>query len=87
MYEAYFDRTTDNDQAVLLVEHLQKEYHVSLSSLPSGSTPGNWFQVQIDNGTIRSIQANEKKTKEMQDAIQSRLTRLQSNKKSRFKRR
>ena len=85
MYSAYLDRFTDTDQALILVEDLQKEFLVPVSNLPTGSQAGTWFVVDIQNDNITSLQINEKKTRDMQDDIKNRMQRLQSSKKSRFK--
>lgn len=87
MYAAYFDRQTENDEAVLLVEQLKKDFHIPLTSLPSGSEPGQWFHIQIEDGQVIKIQTDEEKTTEMETDIQSRLNRLKSKRTSRFKRR
>ena len=50
MYSAYLDRFTDNEKALLLVEELQKEFHVDISALPTGSTAGTWLLVEIHRG-------------------------------------
>lgn len=86
MYSAYLDRITDNNQAVLLVDTIQKEFKLPATSVPSGSKPGSWFQVTIENDAITSIKIDEEKTNAMKGDIQNRLARLQANKKSRFKR-
>ena len=86
MYLAYLDRFTDDDKALLLVEKLQKEFHVDISALPSGSTAGIWFLVEIQEDDITSFQVDEGKTAEMKQAIDDRMQRLKSNKTSRFKR-
>ena len=86
MYSAYLDRFTDNDQALILVESIQKEFHVPTSSLPAGSTAGTWFLVDIQGDDITSIRIDETKTSDMKNEIDNRLQRLQSKKKSRFKR-
>lgn len=87
MYSAYFDRITNNDHAVLLVESIQKDFLLPTSSLPVGSKPGSWFLIALQNETIISIELDEAKTIQMENEIQNRLTRLQSRKKSRFKKR
>lgn len=87
MYSAYFDRVANNGHAVLLVESMNQDFLFPTSSLPKGSEPGNWFLVEIQNDTITSIQFDEKKTNKMEKNIQDRLKRLQSKKKSKFKRR
>lgn len=86
MYSAYLDRFTDNDTALILIESLQKEFRVPSTSLPTGSVIGTWLTVEIQDDTIISIQLDEQKTSEMQSDIQNRMQRLQSKKKSRFKR-
>lgn len=86
MHSAYVDRFTNHDTALILVENLQKEFHVPTTSLPAGSGAGTWLTVEIENDTITSIQLDELKTTEMQSDIQNRMQRLQSKKKSRFKR-
>ena len=86
MYAAYFDRKTENNDAILLVEALQKNYVVSLSSLPSTSEPGDWFLVTIVNDEIKSITKDIHKTNQMKKEIADRMARLQSKQRSRFKR-
>ena len=86
MYSAYIDRFTDNNQALLLVESLQKEFHVPTSSLPTGSSEGSWLLVEIREDTIITLQLDEKKTNDMKTDTQNRLQRLKSKKTSRFKR-
>ena len=86
MYSAYLDRFTDNNQALILVESLQKEYHVPTSSLPTGSSEGSWLLVEIREDAIFSLRLDEKKTSDMKRDTQNRLQRLKSKKTSRFKR-
>ena len=86
MYRAYLDRFTDNEKAVLLVDKLQQEFYISISSLPSGSSPGTWFLVTIENGGISNIRFDNEKTAEMKQEVAERMQRLKSRKTSRFKR-
>ena len=86
MYSAYLDRFTDNEKALLLVEELQKQFHIHISALPSGSTAGTWFLVEIQGDEITSFLVDEGKTVEMKQEISDRMQRLQSKKTSRFKR-
>lgn len=87
MYSAYFDRIANNNQAVLLVESIQKDILLPISSLPTGSKPGSWFLIMLRDEEITSIELDEAKTKQMENDIQNRLKRLQLRKKSRFKKR
>ena len=86
MYRDYLERYTDNEKAVLLVDKLQQEFHLSISRLPSGSAPGSWFLVTVENGGISYIRVDEKKTAEMKQEVAERMQRLKSKKTSRFKR-
>lgn len=86
MYSAYLDRFTDNDKALLLIEALQKEFHVDILALPPSSIVGTWFSVEIQGHEITSIQVDEGKTTEMKQVIDDRMQRLKSKKTSRFKR-
>ena len=86
MYSAYLDRFTDNNQALILVESLQKEFHVPTSSLPTGSNEGSWLLADIQGNEVISLQLDEKKTSDMKRHTQNRLQRLKTKKKSRFKR-
>ena len=86
MYTAYLDRFTDNEQAILLVDKLQREFHIAISTLPSGSTPGTWFLVTIENDEITHVQVDEEKTVEVKQEVEERMQRLKSKKTSRFKR-
>ncbi len=86
MYQAYLDRFTDNEKALLLVEELQKEYHVDISALPTGSTAGTWLLVEIQGDELTSYQVDEVKTAEIRQKIDDRMQRLKSKKNSRFKR-
>jgi len=86
MYLAYLDRFTDNDKALLLIEKLQKEFHVDITTLPIGSKAGTWFSVEIQGDEIISVQVDEGKTAEMKQEVDHRMQRLKSKKTSRFKR-
>ena len=86
MYSAYLDRFTDNNKALILIEELQKEFHIELSSLPEGSNAGTWFLVEVQGDVITSIVVDTNKTGTMKQEIDNRMERLKSKKTSRFKR-
>jgi hypothetical protein len=86
MYPAYLDRFTDNEKALLLVDELQKEFHIDISALPTDSTVGIWFLVAIQENEITSIQRYEGKNAEMKQEIDDKIQRLKPKKTSRFKR-
>ncbi|MCZ2257743.1 DUF3006 family protein [Sporosarcina sp. G11-34] len=86
MYSAYLDRLTDDNKALLLIDELQKEFHVEHSSLPTESTVGMWFLVEVEEEEISTIQIDHEKSASMKREIDDRMQRLKSNKRSRFKR-
>lgn len=86
MYAAYFERITDDDSALMIVESLQRQFHISQTLLPENSVVGSWFLADIHNGEIISLEYDESKTESMKSEIENRIQRLQSKKKSRFKR-
>lgn len=87
MDSAYFDRIIDDEQVVLLLESTQENIILPRASLPEGSEPGHWFLLDFENNQPISILFDATKTNEMANNIQIQLSRLQSKKKSRFKRR
>ena len=86
MYSAYLDRFTDDTQALLLVDELQKEFHVNQSLLPMGSKAATWYLVEVEGDKIISVQFDRSKTDEMAQGIEDTMQRLKSKKSSRFKR-
>lgn len=86
MYKAYIDRFTDYGKAVLLVDQLKKEFLIAIDSLPTGSAPGTWFTVTIENDEISNFQFDEEKKTAMEQEVAERMKRLKSKKSSRFKR-
>jgi len=87
MYAAYLDRFTDNEMALFIVEELKKEFYVQKKELPLGSSAGTWFRAAIEEDEIYSLVFDEDKTNAMKNEIENRMRRLQSNRKSKFKRR
>jgi len=87
MHSAYLDRFTDDDQALVLVESLGQQFHVPPTLLPEGSTAGTWFLVDIQEDEITSLEIDTTKTTDMKTTIDNTMQRLQSKKRSRFKRR
>ena len=74
MYSAYLDRFTDDDDALILIEQLQQEFHVPASSLPSGSTAGTWFLVEIKEDNA-SLHINNSKTRDIKKAMRIQMQR------------
>ncbi|MFJ7934496.1 DUF3006 domain-containing protein [Sporosarcina sp. NPDC096371] len=86
MHSGYLDRFTDTNDALILVDALQQQFHVPVSFLPAGSTVGTWFLVTIQEDKIIAIQTDIDKTLANRQEVEDRMQRLKSKKTSRFKR-
>ncbi|MCZ0704435.1 invasion protein IalB [Natronobacillus azotifigens] len=87
LYQAVFDRISDNNKAVLLVEGLNQEYVIDLLLLPSGAKPNDWFEIDIENNRIVEMRFDSQKTDETKHKINKQMNRIRTLKKgSKFKR-
>ncbi|MHA6260185.1 DUF3006 domain-containing protein [Sporosarcina sp. CAU 1771] len=86
MYSGYLDRFTDDNNALILIDALQKQFHVSRSLLPAGSSAGTWFVIGMNEDKIISLQIDAEKSSSVKQDIDDRMKRLKANKTSRFKR-
>ncbi len=86
MYSGYLDRFTDTNDALILVDALQQQFHVPASLLPPDSTVGTWFLVDVQEDNIITMQIDTDKTQAITQEVEERMERLKSKKTSRFKR-
>lgn len=86
MYSAYLDRITDTNDALILVDALQQQFHVPVALLPADSKEGTWFLVDIQEDEIIALQLDIDKTQAIAQEVEERMQRLKAKKKSRFKR-
>jgi hypothetical protein len=86
MYSGYLDRFTDTNDALILVDALQQQFHVPADLLPADSTVGTWFLVDIQEGEIIAMQIDADKTQAIAREVEERMQRLKAKKTSRFKR-
>ena len=86
MYSGYLDRFTDTNDALILVDALQKQFHVPVALLPVDSREGTWFLVDIQEHEIIALQLDIDKTQAIAQEVVERMQRLKTKKKSRFKR-
>lgn len=86
MYSGYLDRFTDTNDALILVDELQQQFHVPATLLPADSTLGTWFLVDIQKDTIIALQLDADKTQAITQEVEERMQRLKAKKNSRFKR-
>lgn len=84
--DAYFDRISSRNEAVLLVEDTKETLHLPTSILPQNCGPGDWLNIQLDDGKVVSAKKNHKKTVRMQESVEEKLSALRKRKKSSFKR-
>lgn len=86
MYSGYLDRFTDTNEALILIDTLQQQFHVPASLLPADSTVGTWFLVDVQEDNIITMQIDMDKTQAVAQEVEERMQRLKVNKTSRFKR-
>ena len=86
MFSGYLDRFTDTNDALILVDELQQQFHVPATLLPADSTVGTWFLVDIHEDVVISLQLDADKTQAITQAVEERMQRLKAKKTSRFKR-
>ncbi len=86
MYSGYLDRFTDTNDALILVDSLQQQFHVPADLLPAHSAVGTWFSVYIQEHKIIALQIDVDKTQTIAQEVKERMQRLKSKKTSRFKR-
>ncbi|WP_203247063.1 DUF3006 domain-containing protein [Sporosarcina beigongshangi] len=86
MYSGYLDRFTDSNDALILVDALQQQFHVPAALLPVDSRVGTWFLVDIQDNSIIALQIDVDKTQTISQDIEDRMQRLKSKRTSRFKR-
>lgn len=80
------DRIVDGKWAVILVGDEEAEYQVPLEELPANIKEGSVVQVEIANGSVAKVVLLENETAAKQTEISSKLSLLQSRKRSNFKR-
>lgn len=81
------DRFADLDQAVLLVEELDKEFVLKVSDFPAGSKPGMWFDIELINNEVETLVINKEKTnKEFQRSADLMEKLRERSKGSKFRR-
>ncbi len=86
MYSGYLDRITETNEAIILIDSLQQQFHVPVSSLPPESMAGTWLLVDVQEDEIITIHIDTEKTHLMTQEVDERMQRLKSKKTSRFKR-
>ncbi|WP_318616327.1 DUF3006 family protein [Sporosarcina sp. YIM B06819] len=86
MYSGYLDRFTDTNNALIVVDALQQQFHVAAALLPVDSTVGTWFTMDIQEENIIALQIDVDKTQAIAREVEERMQRLKSRKSSRFKR-
>lgn len=82
------DRFTDEDQAVILIEKLNKELVVSCDELPDGSKESDWLTLKKTNGSFKIIAIDREKTeRETKTSLDLRDQLRAKSKGSKFRRR
>lgn len=81
------DRIEDGDQAVILVEEIQKALIIPLSELPKGSKEGTYFNLNEKGGQFYILSIDDETTKKEAQKSMDLMEKLRSkSKESKFKR-
>lgn len=81
------DRFEDYDQAVILIEEVQKALVIPRSELPKGSKQGTWFLIEEKNNNYRIISIDHETTKRQQEKSERLMEKLRAKSSgSKFKR-
>lgn len=75
-HKGVLDRFEQN-QAVILIEELNKEMIIPMSELPSGSIENTWFDIEINDGAIGNIQVDCRTTMEELERVRGLMRVLQ----------
>ena len=73
MYSGYLDRFTDTNDALILVDALQQQFHVPADLLPAGSVAGTWFLVDVQVDEIITLQIDADKTQAVAQEVEERM--------------
>jgi hypothetical protein len=74
--KAVVDRIVDSQYAVLLVGEDEVEHVVPVSSLPDGTQPGTWLQVQFEDDVLLNATIDVEETEQVRKRIEEKLARL-----------
>lgn len=72
------DRFEDNNQAVILIEEIQKALVIPLSELPQGSKENTYFHIEEKNGDYKIISIDQETTKRQARKSEELLEKLRS---------
>lgn len=87
LYQAVFDRLSDNNKAVLLIDSINQEYVIDKHMLPLEAKPNDWLEIDIEHNQVVAIKLDRNKTIQAKQAIDEQVKRIRNTKKgSKFKR-
>lgn len=79
VYQAVLDRFATEDQAVLLIEQIDREFIVPRERLPDGSDLHVWFTVSIEDEELMIQEIDLKKEDKQWQKIRRLMTYLRKN--------
>ena len=81
------DRFESEDQAVILIEEIQKALIIPKDELPKGSEQGTWFLIEEKNNQYKIISIDYETTRRQQEKADRLMEKLQARSSgSKFKR-
>ena len=70
------DRFEDQDQAVILIEEVQKALVIPKDELPKGSKQGTWFLIEEKNEQYNILSIDHETTKKQQEKSDRLMEKL-----------
>jgi len=81
------DRFESEDQAVILIEEIQKALIIPKDELPKGSEQGTWFLIEEKNNQYKIISIDYETTRRQQEKADQLMEKLRARSSgSKFKR-
>lgn len=75
--KAYLDRFEEN-LAVIIMEETKKQFIKPIEQLPSGSVPGTWLEVKLENDDVIEIKIDKGATAAKKETNENILSKLRA---------
>lgn len=85
--QGFLDRVEDGEQAVILIDDIQKALVIPMAELPKGSKEGTYFNIKEKSGQYRVLSIDKRATEREEKKSTIMMEKLRAKQKeSKFKR-
>jgi len=85
--QGFLDRVEDGEQAVILIDDIQKALVIPIVELPKGSKEGTYFNIEEKSGQFRVLSIDKRATEREEKKSAMMMEKLRAKQKeSKFKR-